>query len=386
MTTGNSFAVLASMSAQPPSPSPSPVLTSAAGRGRRVGRAARGTRGGARGSGRSAAAANNANFAGNGNAAVSNSNHNFVPSRIGGNGAANGNKRPHRALPPYKAAAASVIVSEPAAARAACLALGAHSRIAVDCEGVTLSRTGRLCLVQIASPQSVFLFDIIKGGKALFESGLRELLESPKTIKVMHDCRHDCDALLHQFETRLAPIMDTQVAFSVLRRVRNLKVGLPVSLKTLLKKFVGVSEDDISVKEDIKKTMQSNAEFWLQRPLPPDALQYARFDVVYLLHVAKLLAIYISDAETTAWDRVLRESSAYSALFRDDADGPRKAGIEWARMLTECKAEQAEKERKSQAAALKEVDPVRTFKFDRDIVLLPLKGINICDSRSNGSA
>lgn len=63
--------------------------------------------------------------------------------------------------------------------------------IAVDCEGVNLSREGELCLVQIGTESKVYLVDVLEHGRALFEEGgLRALLESAKVRKVLHDCRY----------------------------------------------------------------------------------------------------------------------------------------------------------------------------------------------------
>jgi ribonuclease D len=82
---------------------------------------------------------------------------------------------------------------------------GKNKIIAVDCEAVNLGRNGRLCLVQVATATKPYLFgtlillfcpfllltlkDIIEGGPALFDGGLRQLLEDNNIVKVMHDCR-----------------------------------------------------------------------------------------------------------------------------------------------------------------------------------------------------
>jgi hypothetical protein len=296
--------------------------------------------------------------------------------RKNGKTKARGSRRNTIRPPKVKMPAESVIVADAASARLATAALAEHRQIAVDCEGVALSRKGRLCLVQIASPDGVYLFDIVTGGREVFDGGLRHLLESASVIKVMHDCRHDCDALLHQFDVRLAPVVDTQVAFTVLRRLRNLKVGLPVSLKTLLKKFVGISEDDIAMKIGIKAAMGEQVDFWLQRPLPPDALHYARFDVVYLLHVAKVLELHVTNANTLGWDEVVKESALYAGHFRDDEDGPRKAGLEWARLVTVAQADRGAIERAQNIAKLQEIDPTRVFRFDRHRIVMLLSRAN----------
>lgn len=45
------------------------------------------------------------------------------------------------------------------------------TQLSVDCEGVNLGRDGELCLLQIASPKQVYLFDIVALGSAVFELG-----------------------------------------------------------------------------------------------------------------------------------------------------------------------------------------------------------------------
>lgn len=278
--------------------------------------------------------------------------------------------RRHRALPQWVSPAATVFIEDSGAVDAAVKELMKSSRVAVDCEGVALSRTGRLTLMQVASETAVYIFDVAVGGRSLFDAGLRLLLESPKCIKIMHDCRHDCDALKHQFDVHLAPVADTQISFAVLRDVRHLPTGLPVSLKTLLRKFCGVSEDDIAVKDSIKEEMRSNVNFWLERPIRTAGLAYARFDVVYLLHLAKVLAIHITDADSGGWNRVLEDSAAYSALFRDDSEGPRKENARWAVMVTEARGSQAIRDRRKALLELQASDPMMTFSFERQLVSL----------------
>lgn len=340
----------------------------------RGGRGRGGSGGNSRGQGRAGAKAGRVSGPGRGASAVRSDAR--APGAPANGGPARGKANQPRgqsSLPKWSAPAQTVVVADPVAVGPAVRVLAQESRIAVDCEGVALSRTGALCLVQVASNKAVYIFDIAVGGRALFDAGLRELLQSEKCLKVLHDCRHDCDAMLWQYDVRLGPVLDTQVAFSVLREVRNMKVGLPVSLKTLLLKFVGVSDEELTVKDGIKSLMREQENFWLERPLPPDALQYARFDVVYLLHVAKVLAIHITSAvgskDERGWKRVLKESEAYAALFRDNEDGPRKENARWARMVTEAKAEQAIRDRQKAAKELSQVDPMRSFKFDREPLL-----------------
>lgn len=295
--------------------------------------------------------------------------------------------------------------------REAVEALSHHSHIALDCEGVALSRTGRLCLLQVASPDTVYIFDLIDNSattligdtnspnnsnsdlnpeaelrlkmeqnraklthaRQLFEKGgLKELLENDKIIKVMHDCRHDSDALYHQFGIRLGPVIDTQVVFFILRRTMGMEDGLPVSLKTLLRKFSFVSEDELNVKHTVKDRMKGDNEFWLQRPLSDVALWYARLDVHHLLGLTNVLAELIQSSSDQAWADVQRESQLYLSVFRDDFDGPRKAQVEYEMRAKIARRERTAAKVSKKASLHRKNDPLVSFKLDRPRVISAL--------------
>ena len=215
--------------------------------------------------------------------------------------------------------------------------------IAVDFEGVELSRTGQLCLLQAASISKIFIFDIIILGKSVFNTrkengaGLGALLEG-RVLKVVHDSRHDCDSLLSQFGVRMTNIWDTQVAFRMLKRQQEVSTEpLPISLKTLLLKFTGLKEEDCQVKVAGKERMQDDKGFWKTRPLNEEALKYARFDVEHLLKVHNTLRKYL---ERENYERVREESEIYANMFRDDEDGPRKAQERFDELVKKARADQ----------------------------------------------
>jgi hypothetical protein len=157
--------------------------------------------------------------------------------------------------------------------------------IAVDCEGVNLGRLGTLCLVQVATTKKPYLFDIVAGGAQLFGSGLRQLLEDPKIIKIMHDCRLDSDALFHEHKVALANVFDTQVAYAVVTRGKGQSTPLPVSLNTLLRHYAHGASNE--VKDLMKQAMSGDPEYWLKRPMDQNALKYARQDVTFLCTVQR---------------------------------------------------------------------------------------------------
>lgn len=256
--------------------------------------------------------------------------------------------------------------------RQAISVLSLQDRVAVDCEGVSLSRTGRLCLIQLAIEDLVYIVDLISEeptdidyARTLFEQGgLKKFLENPHIIKVVHDCRHDSDALFHQFGVKLGPVIDTQVAFRVVRRVRGMDEGLPVSLKTLLKKFAFVSADELDVKSSVKDSMKENDQFWLKRPLSEQALCYARFDVEHLLQVAQTLHKLVQSIDPEAWQMVLNQSQQYLALFRDDVNGPRRAQQRFEQLAQDARRRRLAFEQSKKIDHHRRTDPLRCFTFD----------------------
>jgi len=187
--------------------------------------------------------------------------------------------------------------------------------IAVDCEGVNLGRNGRLCLVQVATPTKAYLFDIIEGGAAVFDSGLRQLLEDPAVLKVMHDCRLDSDALFHEHRVNLANVFDTQVAYAVVTRAKGYSTPLPVSLNTLLRHYAHGASNE--VKDLMKQAMQDDAEYWLKRPLDENALKYARQDVTFLCTVQRQIDALLSVASKK---NVVHYSNFYLDHYRKLAE------------------------------------------------------------------
>lgn len=163
------------------------------------------------------------------------------------------------------------------ACMAACATLSASKMIVVDCEGVNLGRPGGLlCLVQIASREAgIFLFDIIKCPR-IFDSGLRAILENNLIVKTLHDCKMDVVAL-HELGVSLAPVFDSQLAFSTLE-----KTPRSFSLADVIKKITGKAHPYKASAPHLQ-----DESFWRLRPLTDAALRYAVADVQLLLDVAE---------------------------------------------------------------------------------------------------
>ena len=143
--------------------------------------------------------------------------------------------------------ATSVLTSPGEALDRALRACVSSDVLAVDLEGVSMSRVGPVTLLQVAARDRVFLFDAQALGTAeLFERAvsvdetdendgpkartakktLRGVLEDGQITKLMFDCRVDSDALFHQHGVALRGVFDVQLADVASRRRKNLAVPL----------------------------------------------------------------------------------------------------------------------------------------------------------------
>ena len=180
-----------------------------------------------------------------------------------------------------------------------------NTLLAVDCEGVSLSRKGALTIITVATEDKTYIFDVLKLGQAVFTGGLGEILEDKSRKKLMFDCRQDSDALWHQFNVKLTGVLDLQLLEIIYRR-ENATASRPSSTKHKrrsqrtdeVEKIYGFArclelyvqdEDLIKMKEKGKKAMQENDEeddedgdnhVWKKRPLSDELIQYCIVDTM----------------------------------------------------------------------------------------------------------
>jgi len=177
--------------------------------------------------------------------------------------------------------------------------------ISFDVEGVNLSRSGKLSICQIYDGSIVYVFDVLRMGKALFEcgNGLKEILENPKIVKVMWDCRRDSDALLHQFGVTLDGVVDLQV-MEVLIRYRFVK-AIPkyvMSLEKTIEEYsiacpVGYVEMRQFAMDLYSPKRGGNPKIWEKRPIDDVLLLYTVEDIVCIYRIfterfVRLLSIH----------------------------------------------------------------------------------------------
>jgi exonuclease 3'-5' domain-containing protein 1 len=163
--------------------------------------------------------------------------------------------------------------------------IGQSHLIAVDCEGLNMSRAGELCMVQVATADQVYLFDVISLGDKLFSKGLKRILERTIPTKVFYDCRKDSDILYHQFGVKLKGVLDAALTEVYFRWNNNM--GVPRFLKGYkrsVETYLMITDPRFyQLKDQICNQMTvEGSSLWKERPLSKDALEYAAYDVKYL--------------------------------------------------------------------------------------------------------
>lgn len=156
--------------------------------------------------------------------------------------------------------------------------------IGLGLDGVGALQNERLCWLQVATKNKVYLFDILLLGTRAFRNGLSTVLESMNILKVMHDCRRISGCLMAQFGVNLVNVFDTQVA-DVMHfhtetggflptRLSTLQEVISVHLKIPLSRLSSLSIKDQLFRED--------REVWYSRPCPAPLLKVMALSVIHL--------------------------------------------------------------------------------------------------------
>uniref|UniRef100_A0A0N4ZBW9 3'-5' exonuclease domain-containing protein n=1 Tax=Parastrongyloides trichosuri TaxID=131310 RepID=A0A0N4ZBW9_PARTI len=92
--------------------------------------------------------------------------------------------------------------------------------VAIDFKLVTyggINSEEFLSLIIIASQKRIQVFDMASSKVLLLESGLKEILESDKVLKVIHDVRRVSSLLFQSYDVQIQKVFDTQIAHSVIQ-------------------------------------------------------------------------------------------------------------------------------------------------------------------------
>jgi ribonuclease D len=152
-------------------------------------------------------------------------------------------------------------------------------RISVDLEGeFNLHCYGEhLCLVQIFDGRDYALIDPFKVRISL----IRDLMENPSVSKIMYDCSGDRTLLYRKYGIAILSIEDLLPAAELLDLEKR-------NLGFVLTHFLGVQP------KAKKKFQQYN---WMNRPIHPEALEYALDDVKYLFDLKTALLKEVEAAD-----------------------------------------------------------------------------------------
>uniref|UniRef100_A0A3P8RSL7 3'-5' exonuclease domain-containing protein n=1 Tax=Amphiprion percula TaxID=161767 RepID=A0A3P8RSL7_AMPPE len=156
--------------------------------------------------------------------------------------------------------------------------------IGVGAEGVEVFKNGRLCWLQIATKNKVYLFDVLLLGARAFKNGLSMILESKHILKVIHDCRAIAGCLITQFGVKLANIFDTQVA-DVMSFYSETGGFLPDRVSTLqevVSLHLKVPSSQLSTLQIKSQLTKDEKEMWYKRPCPVPLLKVMALSVIHL--------------------------------------------------------------------------------------------------------
>ena len=137
-------------------------------------------------------------------------------------------------------------------------------------EGGLLGRASPLAFLLLATREDVFMFDVERMGVEGWQYGLRTVLQDPKLLKVLHDCRQLSDCLWHRHNVRLAGVFDT-MAGDMVYISNNLLFGLlpryTRSQSHLVRDYLGVEDDQIAFPRYRRARLSEEQEVWRARPL-----------------------------------------------------------------------------------------------------------------------
>jgi ribonuclease D len=157
-----------------------------------------------------------------------------------------------------------------------------HPWIALDTEFMrTQTYYARLCLVQVATPDTVACVDTL--ALPTIEP-LLEVIYAPQVLKVIHSARQDLEVFADLRGAPPAPVFDTQIAAALCGYDDQIGYG------PLVESITGHKLAKLHTRAD-----------WVTRPLPPDQLHYAEDDVRYLRDVYQFLAQQLETLGRSAW-------------------------------------------------------------------------------------
>lgn len=180
--------------------------------------------------------------------------------------------------------------------------------IAVDLEGRNLGRSGSICIITMATPEAVYIVDMVKLGREALQVGsaLRQVLESPSICKLMFDCRSDCEALFFLYSVRLRHVCDLQVSSCyALQPYSPMLPSMKEVFCTLHLLTLAETEVKVRGKDYFDPRTGGSFRHWEARPLAPLLLEYCAVDVKHLFEASYLLRDHVEEGYKVGETRVV---------------------------------------------------------------------------------
>ena len=140
-----------------------------------------------------------------------------------------------------------------------------------------LCRIGEASLVAVATKRNLYLFDVVSLGEdwCFSETSgfLRALIEDPKIMKVVHDCRALSDILKNKYKVFLSNIYDTlaaHVVFSTWAIHSGYMPRFAMPLSDLVRGYLGITPEFIAFQHTRSYAKKKDTEKWMRRPLTPE--------------------------------------------------------------------------------------------------------------------
>lgn len=182
--------------------------------------------------------------------------------------------------------------------------------ITIDTEFIRTSTFyPKVGLVQVADSQGCYLIDPL----ALTDLGpLRQLLEDPDTIKVLHSGSEDAEIFQYFFNAHAQSVYDSQIGAALLGQ------GMSIGYANL-----------VMLELNIEVPKEETRSDWLKRPLSESQCQYAALDVLHLYRIYQMQVARLADTNRHAW--VMEDSSRMiaAALPSDVKDYYLKIRLAW---------------------------------------------------------
>jgi len=164
----------------------------------------------------------------------------------------------------------------------------AEPAVGLSMEGAMFGRYSQASLVSIATPSHAFLFDIYTLGDTAFDNGLRDVLESEKIEKVIHNWRIVSDYLHDKHRVTMCGVFDTQIADVRVTQQQNGHVPCCVrSLPQCLSIYLNLPENLIYHPQIHYGNIALDSLQWNKRPLPIELETGAVKNSVFLLQLWK---------------------------------------------------------------------------------------------------